>query len=112
MSLKQKKKPRPPQKYCKCGCGAPTNFHRGKGYSTWLVGHFRRKKRELVFCACGCDNKRISIPTSTTPRRYILGHSRKGKPSANRGKQLSEQWRYNMALALIRSWKSRKNKKP
>ena len=52
-------KTRPPQRYCACGCGAPTTYHKGK-YSTWLVGHFTRKKREIISCACGCGTKMIS----------------------------------------------------
>jgi hypothetical protein len=112
MNLVRKKKPRP---LCACGCLRPTNYHRGK-YNTWLVGHSstrKRKKREfkLIPCACGCDTKLITPTSYGKPIRYVIGHHRKGKPSANKGIHFSEEWRRNMSMALINSWKRRKNKK-
>lgn len=110
---RQKKKPIPPQKYCACGCNEPTNYHKGSGYSKFLKGHFFRKKRELIPCACGeCKEMIITIPASTSHYRvrYIQGHHLKGKPSANRGKKFSKEWRHNMSIALIKSWINRKKK--
>jgi hypothetical protein len=82
---KTRKKPRPAQKYCACSCGAPTNYHRSRGYSTWLVGHFTRKKREIISCACGCGTKIISVSSYGRTRRYISGHSMEVNPPLTKG---------------------------
>jgi hypothetical protein len=130
----KKRKNKPPQQYCKCGCGAATTYRKGK-YSTWSVGHHNRKKRELVFCACGCGLKRISIPTNARPSRYINGHAnrgrhykmsketkakisaanmgraglpRAGKLNAMYGKKHSTQTKLKISTALKHIWKQRK----
>lgn len=81
----KKKKTRPRQKQqvtitCQCGCNLSVTID--KYLPRFIKGHHNRKKRELVFCSCGCGIKRISIPTSTIPRRYIVGHQRRGRTNS------------------------------
>ena len=104
---RKKRKTRPNPPFCKCGCGSPTTYRKGK-YSTWVVGHFKRKKREIISCACGCGTHMLSVDIHGRSRRYIVGHHRRGKPSANRGRKLSKEWKRNMSLSLLRVWKRKK----
>jgi len=61
---------------CLCGCGVSRPKLDAKGrIRLYLNGHFNRKPRKEVPCACGCGNK---ITTVDNGKRFIHGHNGRG----------------------------------
>jgi len=69
---------------------APDNIEIMKNPSYHRAIHRKNKNRQLpdesniiIICACGCGGKFKKYDKYKRPRKYILGHSRKGKLSYN-----------------------------
>ena len=128
----RKKKPNP--KLCECGCGKPVTIYKYQP-RRFIVGHYWRKKREIINCACGCGNTRLNYDKDGRPRRFINGHVTRGRhykmseehkraislgnmgrETPPRAGELNGMWnkkhssltKQKISLALIKSWKQKK----
>lgn len=61
------------KRVCICGCGQKVSVGR-----LFVHGHNRRKPRNIISCACGCNGQLVDQSKWGYKRQYIPNHRNRG----------------------------------